>query len=167
MKKFFDEFEIYIGAFCQGLMVLILLAQVVSRYIFNNAFSWSEETAIILFILSVYFGATAAIRRNQHLKLEIVLDKLSPKNRLKLEIFNNSMFALFNVIILFGIVPIVLRLRTNGTETAVTGIPKWYIYIVLPVLFVLMIIRLIQDSGTKFKKIKNFDSNADSFEQNN
>lgn len=154
MKKFFDNFEIYIGAICSGAMILILFAQVVSRYIFHNSFSWSEELAIILFVLATYFGATAAIKTKQHLRLEIVLSKLSKKNRLIMEIVDNFFFALFNCIILTGIVPIILKLKANGTATAVTGIPKWYIYLVLPILFGLMLIRLFQISIDNIKEIK-------------
>jgi TRAP-type C4-dicarboxylate transport system permease small subunit len=160
MKKFFDNFEIYLGAICSGAMIFILLLQVISRYIFNNAFSWSEELAIILFILSVYFGASAAIKTKQHLRLEIILDKVNPKTKLILELIGNFCFGLFNCIILTGFVPIVLRLKQNGTETAVTGIPKWLIYGVLPFLFILMLIRLLEASICIIKKIKSLDSNS-------
>lgn len=154
MKKFLNNIEVYLGTICSIAMVVILFMQVVSRYIFNNAFSWSEELAIILFILSTYFGATAAIRTKQHLRLEIITEKLSPKGKLIMEIVNNAFFALFNIIILTGVVPMVQRLRENGTTTAVTHIPKWSIYIFLPILFILMIIRLIQVSINNIKQIK-------------
>lgn len=154
MKKFINQFEVYLGAFCSGLMVLILFAQVVARYVFNNAFSWAEELSLILFILSIYFGATGAILRNQHLRLSVLLDKLKPKTRLIFDIMNNLIFMLFNVVILYGIFPIVLKLQENGTSTAVLSIPKWMIYAVLPFLFVLMIIRLVQDCIIKVKKFK-------------
>lgn len=157
MKTFFDRFELYLGAICSGAMILILFLQVISRYVFNNAFSWAEELAIILFVLSVYFGATAAIRTNQHLRLEIILQKLSKKNRLIIEIIDNFLFALFNCIILIGIVPVILKLKANHTVTAVTGIPKWYIYAVLPCLFILMIFRLFQVSKNKIKEIKSLN----------
>lgn len=160
MKKFFDNIEVYLGAACSGAMIIILFFQVVSRYVLHNSFSWSEELAIILFVLSTYFGATAAIRTKQHLKLEVILSKLSKKNRLILEVIDNCFFALFNCIILTGIVPIVLKLRENGTETAVTGIPKWYIYLVLPILFCLMIIRLFQVSKDNIKEIKELNTNS-------
>lgn len=157
MKKIFDNFELYLGTLCSGAMIVILLLQVISRYVFNNAFSWSEEIAIILFIWSVYFGATAAIKTKQHLKLEIILDKVRPKTRLILELIGNFFFVVFNAIILTGFIPIVIRLKGNGTTTAVTGIPKSITYGVLPFLFVLMIIRLIQSSMDMIKQIKEMD----------
>jgi len=158
VKKFFNEFELYIGAVLSGAMFIVLLAQVISRYVFNKAFSWSEELALILFIWSIYFGATAAILRNQHLRLEIILAKLKPRARLTVDILNNFFFALFNCIILKGVIPIVQRLLRSGTATAVLSIPKWLNYGVLPLLFVLMIVRLVQDSVNKVKIYKGLGS---------
>ncbi len=154
MKKFLKEFELYIGAVISGAMFLVLFAQVVSRYVFNRAFSWSEELALILFIWSIYFGATAAVRRHQHLRLEIVLDKVKPKTRLFLDLLGNFFFVLFNCIIMVGVMPLVKRLFGAGTATAVMGIPKWINYVLLPAMFVLMIFRLIQDSVDLVKKFK-------------
>ena len=106
----------------------------------------------MLFILSIYFGACGAIRTRQHLRLEIVLGKLKPKTRMILEIINNVIFAAFNCIIMFGIMPLVMQLYRNGTAAAVTGIPKFLIYMWLPILFMLMLVRLVQDSILRYKE---------------
>ncbi|HEY9053723.1 MAG TPA: TRAP transporter small permease, partial [Rectinemataceae bacterium] len=118
---------------------------------------WSEEMALILFIWSIYFGATAAIRRHQHLRLEIVLDKVKPRTRLVLDLLGNFFFVLFNCIIMLGVMPLVKRLFGAGTATAVLGIPKWINYVMLPAMFVLMIFRLIQDS---VNLVRNFREKA-------
>lgn len=149
LKKFIGSFELYLGAVISGAMFLVLFAQVVSRYVFNSAFSWSEELALILFIWSIYFGATAAIKKHQHLRLEILVDKFSPKVRLVFDLIANFFFALFNCIILAGVVPIVQRLYNAETATAVLEIPKFINYGALPVLFILMVIRLVEDSRTR------------------
>jgi len=127
-------------------MFFVLFLQVVSRYVFNAAFSWSEELALILFVWSIYLGACAAIRKHQHLRLEIVIDKLKPKARLVIDLIGNFVFASFNVIIMFGVIPIVMRMFNAGTSTAVLAIPKWINYAMLPTMFTLMIFRLMQDS---------------------
>jgi TRAP-type C4-dicarboxylate transport system permease small subunit len=146
VRKFLNEFELYLGAVASGAMFVVLLAQVISRYVFNRAFSWSEELALILFIWSIYFGAVAAIRRHQNLRLEILLDKLSPMNRLIFEIIGNCFYMLFSGIVLFGVIPIVTRLFNAGTSTAVMGIPKWINYSVIPAMFILALFRMVQDS---------------------
>lgn len=154
LKSFLNQFELYLGAVISGAMFFVLFLQVVSRYVFNAAFSWSEELALILFVWSIYLGAAAAIRRHQHLRLEIVLDKLNPRMRMVFDLIANLAFALFCGIIMFGVMPIVFRLFNAGTSTAVLSIPKWINYSMLPAMFVLMIFRLAQDSVITVNKYR-------------
>lgn len=153
-KKFLNEFEVYIGTICSMAMVVILFLNVIGRYVLHNSIKWSEEVCLMLFILSIYFGATGAVRTRQHLRLEVVLSMLKPKARMVLEIIDNVIFMAFNGIIMFGIMPLVMQLYRNGTAAAVTGIPKFLIYMWLPILFVLMVIRLIQDCIQRVKDYK-------------
>lgn len=167
VKKFLNEFEVYVGAVISGSMFVVLGMQVVSRYVFNKSFSWSEELALILFVWSIYFGAVAAVKRHQHLRLEILVDKLKPKARLVFDIIANVFFAAFSCIVIVGVMPIVQRLMRSGTSTAVLGIPKWINYSILPVMFALMFFRLIQDSIERVKTYNTRKNAAGSAKQDN
>ena len=57
MKKFLNEFEVYLGTVCSIAMVAILFANVVGRYVMHSSIKWAEEVCLMLFILSIYFGA--------------------------------------------------------------------------------------------------------------
>ncbi|MDR1100520.1 MAG: TRAP transporter small permease [Treponema sp.] len=153
--KILNTFEVYAGAFCLGVMILLLFLQVFSRYIMRHAFPWTEELALIFFILSIYFGATAAIMRNQHLRLEILLNRLGPKGRLILQIVDDIVFIAFNCIIFTGLYALTKRMYLSGARSAVTNIPKWIVYSFLPFLFMVMNIRLVQDIIIKVKNLKN------------
>ncbi len=150
-KKFLNEIEVYLGTICSIAMVCILFANVIGRYVLHNSIKWSEEVCLMLFILSIYFGAAGAVRTRQHLRLEVVLSMLKPKGRMILEIIDNIVFMAFNGVIMFGIMPLVMQLYRNGTAAAVTGIPKFLIYMWLPILFMLMEVRLIQDCIQRVK----------------
>ncbi|MCI8650537.1 MAG: TRAP transporter small permease [Anaerotruncus sp.] len=152
MKKVLNEFEVFLGTICTIAMVCILFVNVIGRYVLSHSLKWGEEVCLMLFILSIYFGACGAIRTRQHLRLEIVLGKLKPKARMIMEIVNNAIFAMFNGIILFGIMPLVMQLYRTKTAAAVTGIPKYLIYMWLPIMFVLMVVRLVQDCILRYKE---------------
>ena len=141
-----------------GIMIVLLFLQVFSRYVVNRAISWTEEVALIFFVLSIYFGAAAAIKRNQHLRLEIVLAKVGPKARQVLLIVGDLCFIFFNCVILTGLYTITRRLKINDTRSAVTDFPRWIIYSVVIFLFVLTIIRLLQDIHEKIKTIKSLSA---------
>jgi TRAP-type C4-dicarboxylate transport system permease small subunit len=55
---------------------LCVIAQVVLRYVFNNPLTWSEELARYLFIWCAFLGWIVASRRNSHLAMTFVVDRL-------------------------------------------------------------------------------------------
>ena len=156
--NFLNTFEVHAGAICMGIMVVLLFLQVFSRYVMNRAISWTEEVAIIFFVLSIYFGSAAAIKRNQHLRLELVLAKVGPRAREALLIVGDLFFILFNCVIITGLYAITSRLKINDTRSAVTDFPRWIIYGVVLLLFALTVIRLLQDIYGKIKKIKSLSA---------
>ena len=150
-----NTFEVYVGALCMGIMITLLFAQVISRYVFNRAISWSEEVALIFFVLSIYFGSAAAVKRSQHLRLELILSKCGEKGKNLLLVTGNLVFFFFNCVILTGLYAITTRLHTFNTRSSITNFPRWIIYATVMFLFVLTNIRLIQDIYAKIKTIKN------------
>ena len=55
---------------------LCVIAQVVLRYVFNNPLTWSEELARYLFIWCAFLGWLVASRRNSHLAMTFVVERL-------------------------------------------------------------------------------------------
>ena len=47
-------------------MTLAVLAGVVSRYVFNDSFSWTEEFAIWCFTWLIFLGAALGVRQQRH-----------------------------------------------------------------------------------------------------
>ncbi len=83
-SKFLDcleKIEKAVLAVSVGVMVIIIVYQVVMRYIFSNANSWSEELARYLFIYDVMIGAAIAIRRNSHLQIDMLINRFKPRTK--------------------------------------------------------------------------------------
>src|SRR6266567_3109614 len=53
--------------------ILVLLAGVVSRYVFNRPLTWTDELASILFLWLAMLGAVIALRRDEHMRLGVVV----------------------------------------------------------------------------------------------
>src|SRR5207245_6878626 len=49
--------------------ILVLLAGVVSRYVFNRPLTWTDELASILFLWLAMLGAGIALRRDEPMRL--------------------------------------------------------------------------------------------------
>lgn len=57
-------------------IVVLLLAAVLSRYMFANSIVWIDEVVSTSFIWLTMIGAGLAMHRNEHLRLSLVVDKL-------------------------------------------------------------------------------------------
>jgi len=62
-----------------GIMVIVMIYQVVLRYCFSSANSWSEELARYLFIYDVMIAAAIATRKNSHLQVDFLINLLKPR----------------------------------------------------------------------------------------
>ncbi len=67
------------AAFLVALEIVVLLAGVVARYVFNAPLTWSDELASILFLWLAMLGAVIALRRGEHMRLTTVVGRLGPK----------------------------------------------------------------------------------------
>ncbi|MPR09322.1 TRAP transporter large permease subunit [Microvirga tunisiensis] len=56
--------------------IVVLLAGVISRYVFHEPLVWSDELASILFLWLAMLGAVVAFRRNEHMRMTAVLGML-------------------------------------------------------------------------------------------
>jgi TRAP-type C4-dicarboxylate transport system permease small subunit len=60
-----------------GVMSIVIVTQVISRYFLGHAFTWAEEVSRYLMVWSVFLGAALALRTQSLIALEIIAEKLS------------------------------------------------------------------------------------------
>lgn len=65
--------------------IFVLLAGVVSRYLFHTPIIWSDELASILFLWLAMLGAVVALRRGEHMRMTALVGRASPAMRAFLE----------------------------------------------------------------------------------
>ncbi|MEN3375408.1 MAG: hypothetical protein V7604_763 [Hyphomicrobiales bacterium] len=80
--------------------VLILLAGVISRYVFRNPFVWSDELASILFLWLAMLGAVVAFRRDEHMRMSTLVARAAPRWRTFFEAFAVALAVAFLALIL-------------------------------------------------------------------
>jgi TRAP-type C4-dicarboxylate transport system permease small subunit len=75
LDALFKGIEILI-AFFLAVMIFLVFANVVLRYLFSKGFAWSEEIARLCFIYLVYLGSIGAMRDNRHLLIDSILGRI-------------------------------------------------------------------------------------------
>lgn len=73
----------------------LLLAAVLSRYVFANSIVWIDEVVSISFIWVTMIGAALAMHRNEHLRLSLLVDKLSGRTQQFVHAFALTAVAAF------------------------------------------------------------------------
>jgi len=78
-----------------AMMLLVVLIQVVARFMLPKAPAWTEEAARFFFIFSIAFGGGLGIRNNAFVRLEWLLNKFSSSKKL---ILQTIIFALIGIL---------------------------------------------------------------------
>ena len=97
IKKIWDNFEEYalVGSFF--FIVPLLFIQIVMRYVFAHSLSWSEELARYIFLWQIWIGSSYAVKREKHIRIDIIKGKMSELAGLKLEILVIIVWMMFSV----------------------------------------------------------------------
>jgi tripartite ATP-independent transporter DctM subunit len=80
--------------------IFVLLAGVISRFVFHHPFVWSDELASILFLWLAMLGAVVALQRMQHMRLTALVSHLTPAKREYAEVLAVAVPALFLAVLL-------------------------------------------------------------------
>jgi TRAP-type C4-dicarboxylate transport system permease small subunit len=81
MKTFFKNFEEILCSVFLITMIVLVIANVFLRYLFNYSVFWAEEVATICFVWCVFIGASATYKH----KMDMGIDVLITKAPLKVE----------------------------------------------------------------------------------
>ena len=150
LKTFLDNIELYIGTICFFVLTVMLMLQVVSRYVLKHSFTWMEEFATIMFVWMIYLGGSAAVTHRKHLLIDFVLNMVRFKVKRAMLIFSNVIFAGFNVYVTY-IMADVIRLL-GSSKTTMLQLPQALVYSVIPLSLIITCIRLVQDTAKMMKE---------------
>ena len=125
-------------------MFLILLAQVIMRYVFSRPLTWSEEAARFIFVYVSFIGISYAYRQKGHIRMEVVVNLFPQAVRRGLEVLINlGTIALFCYMIPFSFRFIGIQ---AGVKATATHIPMSIVYTAIPLGMALSCVRLLISS---------------------
>jgi TRAP-type C4-dicarboxylate transport system permease small subunit len=151
LNKLIDLTAIFIMA----VLVLDVVWQVISRYIFKNPSAWTEELAGFLLIWAGLLGACIAHREKAHLGIDYFVDKFSVHHQDLIRILVSILTAVFALAVLSagGFQLVCITFMTNQYAPAL-GIPMGYIYLILPLSGILVAVYSLQHAWTYYLDMK-------------
>ena len=149
-----EHLEEYMVVILTSIMTILLFLQVLFRFVLNLPLAWVEEISLYSMVWLCYFGCSLAIRKREHLKMEIITNFLRPKAKKVFDLISLVLFFAFAVFVLYHVTLLTADILQRGQVTAVLEIPKWIPYAGVPVAFLLMLIRMIQDFVRTISEMK-------------
>ena len=123
-----------LGVACMAVLVLITLGNVVTRYLTDESFAWTEEISIFLLVVMTLAGAASIAARDGHIRLEFFYDAGSAARRRALRLLAaGSTVVLFLVLALLFGVALVDEIQWAETSMGL-GVPRWWYTAAIPLL---------------------------------
>lgn len=143
MLKKFARIEEILLVFSLVLMVALIFGQVIGRYVFSSAPSWTEEMARYIHIFQVWIGASYAVKLRQHIRVEAFITRFHGVFRQVLEVLSILVwFVMALFLAVFG-TELVLSSINHGQLAPAMQIPIWIPYLAIPLGGIGMAIRLV------------------------
>jgi len=112
-------------------MLACIALQVVMRYVFGNAPSWTEELALLMFSWCIMGGIALGVREGFHVRLDILLTALPPSLSRWIEIGIEAAVAVFGAYLTWSGLRFVDV--TSGSVSAAIAYPIEFLHALAPV----------------------------------
>jgi len=135
--------EILAGSFLMFMCILLLL-QVILRYIFGKSLAWSEEMSRYAFLWMVYIGTSLAAKYDGHIRVTAQLNLLPIAARRYVLTLGDLVWLAFNFYVIVQGFLLLGSMEQHPMRSATLGWDMRWIFIVLPIGFVAQTIRILQ-----------------------
>lgn len=116
-----------------AVMLILMLTEVVRRYLFSQTWIWSDETIRILLIYTAFLGGATAYGCGRMINFDMIYTKFPPKI---LALANIFIFVVSQLFILFVLILSIKKLLNPSMTAQVsvnTGLPIGVTYFCIPI----------------------------------
>ncbi|MBN2347250.1 MAG: TRAP transporter small permease [Bacteroidales bacterium] len=155
MRSKIDYILKNLSIFFLAILVIDVLWQVISRYILTNPSNFTDELAGFLLIWVGLLGSAYVSGKNEHLAIDLLVQKVSKKKQLVLQVIIFLLVGVFALTVLvIGGTWLVYTRFVLDVKSAALNIPLGYVYIILPLSGLIIFYYSIDNSLNLFKSPK-------------
>lgn len=137
-------------------MMLLSVAQIVARELFETGFFWSGELIKIMVLWLAMVGAVAACRENRHIRIDAISHLLSDRAVAITRLLVDTFAAVVCAVVAWHAWRYV-QLEKEFEDTVLLDTPAWIIHLVVPVAFALLSYRFLVGVGQGVLKLAQGD----------
>lgn len=138
-----------IGGYLSGILIFLIAGmvfyEIVSRSLFNAPTTWASELSVYALIGSALLGSAYALNEDGHIRVDLLLDRVSIKSVKPLLVATYLLGLLFSLVLLVYGANLVFRTFLIGLSSAsMLRIPMYIPYLFIPVGALLLVLAFIQ-----------------------
>lgn len=133
---------------------LVIVQEVVRRFVLNFSSAWGEEAARYAFIYLGWIGAAYAVKERAHIRFDIVIGRVGPRTKAVLYILAELATIVFACIALYWSLHTIRQLLQFDGATPVLRVNKAWFEAAVPIAFALVIFRSVQGILRDWRDLK-------------
>lgn len=133
MKQLRGKFDELIVIVTMAVMLTITFVNVIARYVFHASISFTEEITTALFVLLCTLGTGIAAKRNAHLGISLITDRLSKRHQAWVAFFANLLAAAFSIILVYTGIFMVINQYKLKQLSMTLQLPEWLYGTFIPI----------------------------------
>jgi len=122
-----------------GAIAFFVNLAVLFRYVLASPLTWTTEISSYLLVYTVLFGASIALRHNQFVKVEALLNLIPSPLRIIILVAAQALIALFLIICVMSPSLLIRKAILTKTISPALGIPMVHLYRLLQLGFITML----------------------------
>jgi len=136
-KKFFVNFELYIGAVFLAVTTVLVIVNVFTRYLLSFTYNWTEEVAVGAFVWVIFLGFANAYKTKGLIGVEVLTNLVPEKHQALVVMLTSGVVTVLSGGMLYLSY---LYFRNSTKITAALEVSYKYIYIAIVISFALITI---------------------------
>ena len=149
-----DEYvEVYLASAALVIFTVLVVAQVIMRYVLGSPLVWSEEIARFALVWFVWIAGSYAVKYLRHVKFNVIVDLIGSKLPIAQRVIRIIVFVLWLAFLVLMLVlswQQVMQQVASGQVSAASRIPMSFVYFGLTLGMLLMSYRVAQHTVLAF-----------------
>lgn len=129
LDKYTEKLENLIMGLGMISISIIVFANVIARYFFNFSLVWSEELSRYIVVWITFFGLSSCARYEEHVRIDLLLNKLAGKGKVILNIIIKLISLLTSMYLAYISIQFTKKQFLAGNTSIAIAIPIWLIYL--------------------------------------
>ncbi|MCE7027142.1 TRAP transporter small permease [Jiella avicenniae] len=127
-----------------ALATVLVVIQVVLRYVFNSSIFWAEELVRYTIVWTAFIGAGMGLRNGKHISVDLLQTFLPERPARLVALAGVVIGCLFSVLLFWYGLALVRHALAMGQLSSAMRIPMGWVYLILPIAGVLQFVRFSQ-----------------------